>query len=90
MSGIEEPMVSVKASQMDLKIISLLMGFLVFSFAQVYRSEQVGARPAVSDKTQVSKAIADRFAEALQKRNYPFVRFSHLLCGEKPIGNRFN
>jgi len=58
---------------MNRKTISLLLGFLVFLFGKVYGSEPVDARPAFSDKTQISKAIADRFAEALKKRNYPFI-----------------
>gem|GEM_PF-3423986 len=58
---------------MNRKTISLLLGFLVFLFGKVYGSEPVDARPAFSDKTQISKAIADRFAEALKKRNYPFM-----------------
>ena len=58
---------------MSLKTISLLMGFLIFLFGQGGGCEQVDARPLVSEKTQISDAIADRFAHALQKRSYPFM-----------------
>ena len=58
---------------MSLKTISLLMGFLVFLFGQAGGGEPVDARPLVSEKTQISQRIAARFADALQKRNYPFM-----------------
>lgn len=58
---------------MSLKTISLLMGFLVFLFGQADGGEPVDARPLVAEKTQISERIAARFADALQKRNYPFM-----------------
>ncbi len=66
-------MAYLKGSEMNLKTISLLIEFLVFLSCQTCAAQPVDARLLVSEKTHTSKAIADRFADALQKRNYPFM-----------------
>jgi len=75
----------MRKSKSTLKTISLLMVCLVCLFGKAYGVEPAVSKLPISSNKQISNVIADRFVEAMQRRNYTFLTEDKLESLRKEI-----